>query len=58
MFLCALISPSVTFGGFGSALSRFSSRTQSAAMRVDSEACVDVSKIPTYVMMPLPVSIR
>src|SRR6478672_11169206 len=52
-----MTSPSVTFGGFGSAPSSFSSRTQSAATRVDSAACVDVSKMPIDVMTPSP-SIR
>src|SRR5437870_6299594 len=36
---CAITSPKVIFGAFGSALSSFSSRTQLDARRVDSSAC-------------------
>jgi hypothetical protein len=45
------------FGGFGSAVSSFSSRTQLDATRVDSSACAEVSKKPTELMTPLPASI-
>src|SRR5213595_4221374 len=54
---CAITSPKVIFGAFGSALSSFSSRTQVDARRVDSSACADVSKRLTEVMTPLPASI-
>src|SRR6266536_5412325 len=55
---CAITSPKVIFGAFGSALSSFSSRTQLDARRVDSSACADVSKRLTEVITPLPASIR
>src|SRR5947207_2650617 len=55
---CAITSPKVIFGAFGSALSSFSSRTQLDARRVDSSACADVSKRLTEVMTPLPASIK
>src|SRR5205823_5656318 len=55
---CAITSPKVIFGAFGSALSSFSSRTQMDARRVDSSACADVSKRLTEVITPLPASIR
>src|SRR5438045_6239347 len=55
---CAITSPKVIFGAFGSALSSFSSRTQPDARRVDSSACADVSKRLTEVITSLPASIR
>src|SRR5438876_1499096 len=55
---CAITSPKVIFGAFGSAPSSFSSRTQLDARRVDSSACADVSKRLTEVMTPSPASIR
>ena len=48
----------MTFGAFGSTVSSFSSRTQLAAMRVDSSACVIVSKNPIELIAPSLVSMR
>src|SRR6185437_1137643 len=57
-FLWTITSPSVIFGGFGSAVSSFSSRTQLAATRVDSSAWAELSNRPIELMTPLPASMR
>ena len=44
LVLCTTTSPLVIFGGFGSTVSSFCSRTQLDATRVDSSACSEVSK--------------
>jgi hypothetical protein len=51
--LCTTTSPLVIFGGFGSAVSSFCSRTELDATRVDSSACAEVSKKPMELMTPL-----
>ena len=56
--LWKMTSPSVTFGGVLRIRSSFSSRTHSDATRVDSLACVGVSKRPIELITPSPVSIR
>jgi hypothetical protein len=56
--LCTMTSPPVIFGGFGTAVSSFSSRSQLATTRVDSSACADVSKKLTELMTPSPASMR
>jgi hypothetical protein len=55
---CTTTFPLVIFGGFGSAFSKFSWRTQLDATRVDSSAGASVSKKPTELKTPLPASIR
>jgi hypothetical protein len=49
-------SPLVIFGGFGSIVSSFSSRTQFDATRVASSACAEVSKNPMELRTPWPAS--
>jgi hypothetical protein len=58
LVLWTMTSPSVTFGGVLRIVSSFSSRTHSDATRVDSLACVEVSKRPIELMTPSPVSMR
>jgi hypothetical protein len=58
LVLWMMTSPPVTFGGVWMILSSFSSRTHSDATRVDSLACVEVSKRPIELMTPSPVSMR
>jgi hypothetical protein len=56
--LCTMTSPPVIFGGLGTRVSSFSSRSQLATTRVDSSACADVSKKLTELMTPSPASMR
>lgn len=42
--LCAMTSPPVIFGAFGTRVSSFSSRSQLATIRLDSSARAEVSK--------------
>src|SRR6476660_2711788 len=56
--VCAITSPAVILGVFGSADSSFCSRIHRAATRVDSWACSAVLNRPTEVRTPSLASIR
>jgi hypothetical protein len=55
---CTMTSPPEIFGSFGTRVSSFSSRSQSATTRLDSSACAEVSKKLTELMTPSPASMR
>ena len=57
-FLCPTTLPLVILGGFGNAVSSFSSRTQVEATFVEASPCSGVSKRPSELKTPLPASIR